>query len=241
MAKRNELEFEERRRQILNGALRVFSEKGFVKTTNRDIAKAAGIGSAGLIYHYFKDKEALLHAALEEHAPLLQMLAHEEEFLALPPETALRRAGLAYLRMMEGPVISAVVRLLIGEAIRNPAVARTFIDFGPRRGLEFLSRYFAAQMDRGVLRKVDPGYATRCFMGPLALAKVAQILLPQPNALAVDGEALLETHLDIFLRGMAPSPGIRDEMPPFAHSLGEGPGVRAHLKSETTGEDHGEG
>src|SRR5947209_238785 len=128
MAKRNDREFEERRRQILDGALRVFSEKGFVETTNRDIAKAAGIGSAGLIYHYFKDKEAVLRAALEEHAPLLQMLAHEDEFLTLPPEAALRRAGHAYLQMMQGPQISAFVRLLIGEAIRNPAVAHTFIE-----------------------------------------------------------------------------------------------------------------
>jgi AcrR family transcriptional regulator len=188
-----------------------------VKTTNRDIAKAAGIGSAGLIYHYFKDKEAVLHAALEEHAPLLQMLAHEEEFLALPPEQALRRAGLAYLRMMQGPVISAVVRLLISEAIRNPVLANTFIEFGPRRGLEFLSRYFAAQMEQGTLRRIDPGYAARCFMGPLVLAKVAQILLPQPNALAVDGEALLETHLQIFLRGMSPGLG-ETELPGDAHA-----------------------
>lgn len=206
MAKRDDREFENRRLQLLEGALQAFSEKGFLKTTNRDIARAAGIGSPGLIYHYFKDKEALLQATLEQHAPLLQLLAHEEEFHALEPEAALLRAGRAYLQMMQSPRMAAFFRLLIGEALRRPALANTFVEIGPRRGLEFLSRYLAAQMERGTLRAVDPALAARSFIGPLVLAKIAQILLPQPNALAVDGEALLETHTGIFLRGMQPAP-----------------------------------
>lgn len=206
MPKRDDQEFEVRRQKILDGALQAFSEKGFGNTTNRDIAKAAGIGSPGLIYHYFKDKEALLQAAIEQHAPLLQLLAHEEAFHGLAPEPALMKAGRAYLQMMQSPRMSAFVRLLIGEAIRRPALANRFIEIGPRRGIEFLSRYLAAQMDRGSLRRVDPALAARSFIGPLVLAKIAQILLPQPNALAVDGEALLETHIGIFLRGMQPDP-----------------------------------
>ena len=204
MAKRNDEEFEGRRRQILDGALRAFSEKGFIKTTNRDIAEAAGIGSPGLIYHYFKDKEALLRAALEQHVPLLQLLSHAETFFALPPEVALMQAGRGYLEMMQSPRMSAFVKLLIGEAIRQPVLAQTFIEIGPRRGLEFLSGYLKAKMDAGELRAVDPDLAARSFMGPLVLAKIAQILLPQPNALAVDGEALLTMHVEIFLRGLRP-------------------------------------
>ena len=51
MPSRDEQDFEERRQQIIDGALEVFSEKGFEKATNKDIAEAAGIGSPGLIYH----------------------------------------------------------------------------------------------------------------------------------------------------------------------------------------------
>nr|MCR5661372.1 TetR family transcriptional regulator [bacterium] len=45
---------EARREQIIQAALKVFSEKGFLAATNKDIAAAAGI-APGLIYHYFKD------------------------------------------------------------------------------------------------------------------------------------------------------------------------------------------
>ena len=56
MPPRDEQDFESRRQQIIDGALQVFASKGFEKATNKDIAVASGIGSPGLIYHYFKDK-----------------------------------------------------------------------------------------------------------------------------------------------------------------------------------------
>src|SRR5215468_3763997 len=73
---------EERRTQILEGALRVFSSKGFVQATNKDIAEAAGINSPGLIYHYFKDKADLLRAVIEQFAPPVQILTHAAEISA---------------------------------------------------------------------------------------------------------------------------------------------------------------
>lgn len=204
MPKRNEQEFEERRQQILDGALQVFAEKGFVQATNKDIADAAGIGSPALLYHYFKDKEALLRAALEQHAPILQIVAHPESFMTLPPEVALRQAGRAYLQMMQTPVAKHLIKLLLGEVIRQPKLANSFIEWGPRRALDFLTRYFQTQMDAGTLRTIPPELAARMFIGPLITVKIAQILLPQPNALNVDADGMLEAHLDVFLRGMRP-------------------------------------
>ena len=50
-----------RKTQILETALRVFSEKGFSNTTISDIAKQANLGDATL-YEYFENKEAILFA-----------------------------------------------------------------------------------------------------------------------------------------------------------------------------------
>jgi len=72
MPRRDDQEFEDRRQQIISGALTVFSEKGFEKATNKDIAQAAGIRSPGLIYHYFKDKGDLLRQVIEQRSPALQ-------------------------------------------------------------------------------------------------------------------------------------------------------------------------
>ena len=64
------------RKQILDASLRLFSERGFARTTVRDIAKQAGITDAAIYYH-FESKRELLEALVEERGFLnsLQNLA----------------------------------------------------------------------------------------------------------------------------------------------------------------------
>ena len=50
---------EKRRNQIVTAATLLFSDKGFFKTTMKDIAKQAEV-SAGLVYLYVKEKEDVL-------------------------------------------------------------------------------------------------------------------------------------------------------------------------------------
>ena len=49
----------ERRTQIVAGAVKLFSKKGYDRTTVQEVAKKAGV-STGLIYQYVHDKEDLL-------------------------------------------------------------------------------------------------------------------------------------------------------------------------------------
>ncbi|MBI2913006.1 MAG: TetR/AcrR family transcriptional regulator [Chloroflexi bacterium] len=53
------------RQQILDASLRLFSERGFARTTVRDIAREAGITDAAIYYH-FQSKRELLDALVEE-------------------------------------------------------------------------------------------------------------------------------------------------------------------------------
>lgn len=56
---------QQRRQEICEIATRLFVEKGFEKTTIRDIAKAGKMNSSAL-YYYFEDKEAILYEILME-------------------------------------------------------------------------------------------------------------------------------------------------------------------------------
>jgi AcrR family transcriptional regulator len=53
-----------RRRQIADAAVRLFIEKGFHKTTTRQIAKSAGV-SIGSLYEYIASKEDILYLVCE--------------------------------------------------------------------------------------------------------------------------------------------------------------------------------
>ncbi len=56
-----------KRQEILNAAYVCFARKGFAGTTTADICKAAGM-SAGNLFHYFPNKQAIFRAIFEADA-----------------------------------------------------------------------------------------------------------------------------------------------------------------------------
>ncbi len=80
---------EDRREQIIDAAMRVFSQKGFTEATNKDIAREASI-TPGLIYYYFESKEKLLEAVIERRSPLRLVTSPPPQILTMPAEMFLR-------------------------------------------------------------------------------------------------------------------------------------------------------
>ena len=94
---RKEREKEEKRRLIIETAKKLFHEKGFEKTSLRNIADAIEY-SPTMIYLYFKDKNELLHALHKEgFQMLLQNFDDALEGITDPWER-FRALGDAYMR-----------------------------------------------------------------------------------------------------------------------------------------------
>ena len=70
---------EDKRRLILDAAVRVFARKGYHTSRVGDIAEEAGVAH-GLLYHYFRSKEELLEAVLDQHyfLPELRRIASSD-------------------------------------------------------------------------------------------------------------------------------------------------------------------
>src|SRR4051794_262678 len=60
----------DKRRQILDAAVRVFARQGFHSTRVSDIADEAGV-AYGLVYHYFRSKDQVLNELFSERWSLL--------------------------------------------------------------------------------------------------------------------------------------------------------------------------
>ncbi|WP_040978217.1 TetR/AcrR family transcriptional regulator [Oceanobacillus jeddahense] len=89
-----------RRKQIIEGAMRLFKEKGFHRTTTREIAKESGF-SIGTLYEYIRTKEDVLFLVCEfVHDQVRDQLA---ETIAVDNPTAesLRQAIRQYLYFMD--------------------------------------------------------------------------------------------------------------------------------------------
>lgn len=61
---------EERKQEILDGAMKLFSEKGYDRTSISDISSYLGI-SQGLCYRYFKSKEEIFESAVDYYAQFM--------------------------------------------------------------------------------------------------------------------------------------------------------------------------
>jgi len=202
MPRRDEQEFEERRQQIISGALVVFSQKGFGESTIKDIAQCAGIGSPGLIYHYFRDKSDLLRQVLETNSPGLQLIASSDRLKDRPLHEVLDRVGRAFLAAFSDHEGMALFRVMLGEALRRPVVAEMLNGLGPMPVFAFLTEYLRTQMDAGLLRRTDPGAATRCFIGPLLAYTLNREIFPLPDMQTLTPENMLAVTVETFLRGM---------------------------------------
>ncbi len=83
-----------RRRQLIDGAARLFRNQGFAATSTRDIAAAAGMRSGSPFYH-FESKSALLYVVMEEG--MAQASASQAKALSALPDQATPRDRLHVL------------------------------------------------------------------------------------------------------------------------------------------------
>src|SRR5678815_3784432 len=107
---------EEKRRQILDAAVRVFARKGFHTSRVGDIAEEAGIAH-GLLYHYFSSKEEVLETVFRENwSELLEAFARIEAS-AEPPLEQLGAIAKTLLRAWRDR--PDLVRVMVREVARS--------------------------------------------------------------------------------------------------------------------------
>jgi len=204
MPPRDEQDYEQRRQQIIDGALTAFSTKGFAGASNKVIAAAAQIGSPALIYHYFKDKIDLLYQVILTRMPLIELLDTTSNRLDLDPpiEELLPELLDNLIRILQADSTVALIKVVLMEALHNRQVAQMVNEVGPGRGMKILADYLERQMDAGKLRRVDPQIAVRLLVGPILAYAVTRFFFEQPEAVKIDPAELTQQMVTHFLQGM---------------------------------------
>jgi TetR/AcrR family fatty acid metabolism transcriptional regulator len=107
---------EERRRQILDAAVRAFAKNGYHACRVSDIAEEAGV-AYGLVYHYFESKDAVLEAIFREMWGMMVGAINAVESLDDSSREQLRKACAIVLRTWRD--YPDVVRVLVREVTRS--------------------------------------------------------------------------------------------------------------------------
>jgi AcrR family transcriptional regulator len=139
-----------KRRQIVDGARTVFLSRGFDAASMGDIAKAAGV-SKGTLYVYFKNKEELFAAIVQQ-----ECCTHAEGSFLLDEadhdvEAVLTRVGTEFVNFLCSPGKASSLRIVVAIAERMPEIGQSFYETGPATGIKRVAAYLEAQVRAGVL------------------------------------------------------------------------------------------
>jgi AcrR family transcriptional regulator len=133
-----------KRRQILDGARKVFMDLGFDGASMNEIARAAGV-SKGTLYVYFADKNRLFEAIVQGEA-----LAHGQVVFNFDPgrdvETTLREFGKAYIELVCRPDGGSAIRTVMAIAERMPDVGRRYYENVLEKTINRLADYLQAHV-----------------------------------------------------------------------------------------------
>src|SRR3984893_12270677 len=113
-----------KRRQILDGARKVFMDLGFDGASMGEIARSAGV-SKGTLYVYFADKNRLFEAIVEEEALEQGQVAFNFD-PARDVTTTLMDFGKAYIQILCRPGGGSALRTVMAIAERMPEVGSRF-------------------------------------------------------------------------------------------------------------------
>jgi AcrR family transcriptional regulator len=151
-----------KRRQILDGASRVFMDLGFDGASMGEIARAAGV-SKGTLYVYFADKSRLFEAIVEE-----EMIEQTKVAFNFDPSrdvgTTLREFGQAYIQLMCRPRGGSAIRTVMAIAERMPDVGRRYYERVLARTIERLAAYLEVHIATDDLAINDSQLAASQFM-----------------------------------------------------------------------------
>ena len=183
---------EERRREIIETAGRLFLENGFDKTQVSDIAKGMNIAQ-GLVYHYFKSKAEILYAVVEELSR--EQIAATEKALADIEGSALSRLSALLSNLPELQSCGS----LLGDGMHDQGVKA------------YCGTQMALAMLPLLLKLIKQGNADGSWQCEYPGETAAFILhgisgIPDPARTGPDDGQSRQAWTDILLRLLGPKP-----------------------------------
>ncbi|GAC1404727.1 MAG: hypothetical protein NVSMB56_19240 [Pyrinomonadaceae bacterium] len=207
---------EERRQQIINIAIRLFSQRGFRGTTTKEIAHAAGVSEA-IIFRHFATKHDLYAAILDSKA-CIAMMSDKAKLIA----NATKRgddeamfAAMAREMLKHHSQDFDFYRLLLFSALEGHEISQMFRERYVRQNCELMDELVRERQRVGAIRDLDPMLIARAFFGMIMHHSLVNLLFdPSRTFLEISDEAAAQEFAGILMRGIGAkkSKDVSDEV-----------------------------
>lgn len=185
-----------RREAILAAGLRVFAEHGFEAARLDEVAARAGVAK-GTLYLYFTDKTALFEDIVRAAAsPVRGQLETLADMPDVPTRLLLQKLFAVFTQNVLGTDRKLVLRLVLSEGHRFPAIAHFYHAEVVSRGLASLTRIIERGIARGEIRVAALAQFPQLVMAPLLVSLLWDGLFQSISPL--DIPRMLDVHIDML-------------------------------------------
>ena len=197
---------EDRRRQILQVAMNLFSQRGFRGTTTKEIAQAAGVSEA-MVFRHFATKDELYAAILDQKAchtgTMEDICVGLAETIERGDDTEVF-AGIAHGMLQHHEEDLEFIRLLLYSALERHKLFQMFWERNVRQMAEFMRSYIEQRQRDGAFRAIEPLIVARMFTGTIINHSLVNLLFdPQRTLLNISNERAAQEFTEILLGGIA--------------------------------------
>jgi TetR/AcrR family fatty acid metabolism transcriptional regulator len=191
----------DKRRQILDAAIRVFARQGFHSTRVSDIADEAGV-AYGLVYHYFRSKDEVLNELFSERWSLLLAAIEETDGSEAAPRDKLGAVAAFIIESYRhDPELMKVIIVEVTRAANS--FGRTHLP-EIRKAYESIAKIVADGQEAGAFRRdIDPIFASMSFYGAIEQLLTGWIFDVIPSSKA-DFERAKELVVGTICDGLEP-------------------------------------
>lgn len=195
---------EERRREIVRVAVKLFSQHGFRGTTTKEIAQAVGVSEA-IIFRHFATKEELYRAIID-HVACEGGIVNPCEIV----DDAMRRKDdravfeeLAFHALQHHEDDKEFHRLLLYAALEGHELAQMFWERTVIQFYESLCAYIMERQRDGAMRDIEPRIIVRTFIGTIIHHSLNNNLWdPNRRLLNISNEEAARSFTDVLLKGI---------------------------------------
>jgi TetR/AcrR family transcriptional repressor of mexJK operon len=194
-------EVETRMNELIETAGRLFLENGYTKVSLESIAREAHV-AVRTIYVKFGGKAGLLNAVMASRRDRFFHTSDMDND-PRPFKEIVDSFARHFLDLLHTSEAQSLQRVVIAESPRNPELAETFFEAGPRLMRDMLDRLFARPDVRAQLRPDLPfDQLPALLLGCIGGDQMARLLLPPTQLSRAELQRQLDARLAVFYRGV---------------------------------------
>jgi len=189
---------EDTRQRLLETALRLISEKGYLGATTKEIAHQAGVTELTLFRH-FGSKQMLFDEILRNFTFLPRLVELIPELKGLTLEKALTRVGITFINTLNER--KELVKILLSEVRHYPEQIREIYERFIERVVMILAGFLKQESRISSASKAE--VASRAFLGMLFSFFLSEVIIKGRELKRAEISKEVKGFVDIFTKGVS--------------------------------------